>query len=97
MMANWKYSRAVPGCCTLARKNEKLMPRDPVGEAETVQWMIAALNSIEMVSVPWWFLRYPAREDNGLAGWMGNRLDQLEKVLNERNGWRLIASPPWIC
>mgnify|MGYP003298484208 FL=1 len=44
------------GLLHLARKNEKLMPRDPVGEAETVQWMIAALNSIEMVTVPWWFL-----------------------------------------
>ena len=72
------------GLLHLARKNEKLMPRDPVGEAETVQWMIAALNTIEMVTVPWWFLEVSGEEDNGLAGWMGNRLDQLEKVLNER-------------
>ncbi len=40
----------------LARKSETLMPRDPAAEAETLQWTIAALNSIEMVSVPWWFL-----------------------------------------
>ena len=40
------------GLLHLARKNEKLMPRDPAGEAETVQWMIAALNTIEMVAVP---------------------------------------------
>lgn len=74
------------GACLLhlARKNEKLMPSDPVGEAETVQWMIAALNSIEMVSVPWWFLEVSGAKDNALAGWMGSRLDQLEKVLNER-------------
>jgi hypothetical protein len=58
----------------LARKNEKLMPRDPVGEAETVQWMIAALNTIEMVTVPCWFLEVSGEEDNGLADWMGNRL-----------------------
>src|SRR3546814_6792526 len=44
------------GLLHLARKSEKLMPRDAVGEAETVQWIIAALNSIEMVTVPWWFL-----------------------------------------
>jgi glutathione S-transferase len=68
----------------LARKSEKLMPRDPVGEAETVQWTIAALNSIEMVSVPWWFLEICGTEDNRLADWMGSRLDQLETVLNER-------------
>jgi glutathione S-transferase len=74
------------GACLLhlARKNEKLMPRDPAGEAETVQWMIAALNSIEMVSVPWWFLEVSGVKDNTLAGWMGARLDQLEKVLSER-------------
>jgi glutathione S-transferase len=45
--------------------------------------MITALNTIEMVTVPWWFLEVSGEEDNGLAGWMGNRLDQLEKVLNE--------------
>jgi glutathione S-transferase len=40
------------GLLQLAGKSEKLMPRDPVGEAKTVQWMIGALNSIEMVTVP---------------------------------------------
>ncbi|SEP16400.1 Glutathione S-transferase, C-terminal domain [Rhodospirillales bacterium URHD0017] len=60
------------------------MPRDPAGEAETVQWMLAALNSIEMVTVPWWFLKVSGEKDNRLAGWMRTRLDQLEKVLTER-------------
>jgi glutathione S-transferase len=72
------------GLLHLARKSEKLMPRDPVGEAETVQWVIAALNSIEMVSVPWWFLEVTGAKENGLAVWLASRLDQLEKVLNER-------------
>jgi glutathione S-transferase len=73
------------GLLHLARKSERLMPRDPAGEAETVQWVIAALNSIEMVTVPWWFLEISGVQDNGLAGWMGSRLDQLEKVLGERD------------
>jgi glutathione S-transferase len=73
------------GLLHLARKSERLMPRDPAGEAETVQWVIAALNSIEMVTVPWWFLRISGEKDNGLAGWMASRLDQLEKVLAERD------------
>ena len=72
------------GLLHLARKTEKLMPRDPAGEAQTVQWMIAALNSIEMVTVPWWFLEISGEKDNRLAGWMGNRLEQLETVLKER-------------
>jgi glutathione S-transferase len=74
------------GACLLhlARKSEKLMPRDPVGEAQTVQWTIAALNSIEMVSVPWWFLKITGAENEKFTGWVGKRLDQLEKVLSER-------------
>ncbi|WP_325052955.1 glutathione S-transferase N-terminal domain-containing protein [Sinorhizobium meliloti] len=36
----------------LAKKSEKLMPAF-VGEADTLQWTVAALNSVEMVSVPW--------------------------------------------
>lgn len=72
------------GLLHLARKSEKLMPRDPIGEAETVQWIIAALNSIEMVSVPWWFLEISGAKDNGLAGWLNSRLDHLETVLSHR-------------
>lgn len=72
------------GLLHLARKTERLMPRDPAGEAQTLQWTIAALNSIEMVSVPWWFLKISGHKDNELAGWMSTRLDQLERVLGER-------------
>ena len=68
----------------LARKSDKLMPRDPVGEAETLQWTIAALNSMEMVTVPWWFLNICGDENNGLTGWMTQRLGHIEKVLSER-------------
>ena len=74
------------GACLLhlARKSDKLMPRDPIREAETLQWTIAALNSIEMVTVPWWFLKISGAENEGITGWVGKRLDQLEKVLSEQ-------------
>lgn len=72
------------GLLHLARKSEKLMPRDPVGEVETVQWIIAALNSVEMVTVPWWFLGLSGAKDNGLDGWLESRLDHLETVLIDR-------------
>jgi glutathione S-transferase len=72
------------GLLHLARKSDKLMPPDPVGAAETLQWTIAALNSIEMVAVPWWFLKLCGDADNQLTGWMRQRLDQIERVLNER-------------
>lgn len=74
------------GACLLhlAERSEALMPSDPVGRAQTLQWIMAALNSVEMVSVPWWFLRISGDRDNGLTGWLGSRLDHVEAVLAER-------------
>lgn len=74
------------GACLLhlARKSEKLMPRDAAGEAATLQWVMAALSSIELVTVPWWYLEVTGHKDNGMAGWMDMRLAQLETVLRER-------------
>lgn len=72
------------GLLHLARKSEVLMPREAVGEADTLQWTIAALNSIEMATVPWWFLRMSGDKDNKLNGWVEMRLGQLERVLGER-------------
>ena len=74
------------GACLLhlARKSEVLMPRDPHGEAQTLQWTIAALNSIEMVTVPWWFIGLSKPASNPLEGWMLQRLTHLEAVLSGR-------------
>ena len=74
------------GACLLhlARKSEALMPGDDVGVAEVTEWIFAALNSVEMVAVPWWFLGLSGNEDNGLSGWMDSRLGHIEKVLAER-------------
>ena len=80
------------GACLLhlAKKSEKLMPRDEAGAAETLQWVIAGLNSIEMVTVPWWFLSLSVGRENGLTDWTRSRLDHIEKVLRDRE-W-LVAS-----
>lgn len=72
------------GLLHLAGKSETLMPADPIGAAETLQWTLAALNSIEMVSVPWWFLTVTGARENQLTEWMRMRLGQLEQVLRER-------------
>ncbi|MBL8590045.1 MAG: glutathione S-transferase family protein [Methylobacteriaceae bacterium] len=75
------------GACLLhiAARSERLMPSDPAGAAETLQWVIAALNSIEMVTVPWWFLSLSGDTENGLAGWARQRLAHVEAVLQERD------------
>jgi len=72
------------GLLHLARKSDALMPPDPVGEAKTLQWTIASLNSLEMVTVPWWFLEISGVADNRLTGWMTQRLGQVETVLSQR-------------
>jgi glutathione S-transferase len=74
------------GACLLhlARKSETLMPRDPKGEAETLEWTIAALNSIEMVTVPWWFIGLSNDKNNPLESWVLQRLKHLESVLAQR-------------
>ena len=72
------------GLLHLARKREALMPRDPAGAAQTLEWTIAALNSIEMVSVPWWFLKICGDPDNQLTGWLTQRLAGVERILSER-------------
>ncbi|MBD59206.1 MAG: glutathione S-transferase [Citromicrobium sp.] len=69
----------------LARKSEALMPRDPQGEAEVTQWIVAALNSIEMVSIPYWYLGVTGGEPASLKPWLEKRLGQLEAVLQKRD------------
>ncbi|MFP5480988.1 MAG: glutathione S-transferase family protein [Alphaproteobacteria bacterium] len=75
------------GACLLhlAEKSETLMPRDPQGRAETQQWLIAGLNSVEMVSVPWWFIGLSNPAENPLEGWLHTRLGHLETVLAGRD------------
>ena len=72
------------GLLHLARKSETLLPRDPAGEADALQWLFAALNSIEIVTLPWWFLGVTGGESEALTGWVGKRLGQLERVLESR-------------
>lgn len=72
------------GLLHLAKKSETLMPREAAGEADTLQWTIAALNSVEVVSVPWAFLSWSKKPDNGLSDWLGSRLGHVEAVLQGR-------------
>jgi len=74
------------GACLLylAGKSEKLMPTGPADAAETLEWTIAALNSLEMVSVPWWFLNMTGGAPDSLTGWLEARLGHIERVLGGR-------------
>jgi glutathione S-transferase len=75
------------GACLLhlAEKSKALMPHEPQAKAETLQWVIAGLNSVEMVSVPWWFIGLSKPPENALEGWLNARLDRLTAVLSTRD------------
>ena len=37
----------------LGERSEALLPADPRGRSEALEWLFAALNSVEMASLPW--------------------------------------------
>ncbi len=73
----------------LAERSEKLMPRDARGRADVIQWAFAALNSIEMASLPWGLFKFE-NDDSQTPGkklldkFLAGRLGHMEKVLAAR-------------
>jgi len=68
----------------LALKSARLIPSDAVARTQTMQWIISALNSIEIVTVPWWYLKVSGKAHTDLSDWMATRLQQMENILRDR-------------
>ena len=73
----------------LGALSEALMPADPSGRAQAEEWLFAALNSVEMASLPWSILIFSgARGDTPawkiIDGFLNLRLQHLEPVLAGR-------------
>jgi glutathione S-transferase len=73
----------------LAGRSDKLMPGDARGRAEVTEWVFAALNSVEMASLPWAILVFSeeSRESSAwekLNGFLRLRLGHMESVLTRR-------------
>ncbi|MBV9903625.1 MAG: glutathione S-transferase family protein [Alphaproteobacteria bacterium] len=74
----------------LAEKSPGLMPADPRGRAEVIEWIFAALNSVEMASQPWALFRMMGfRGDTPSEKFFDDflnvsRLPHLENVLKDR-------------
>lgn len=71
--------------------SEALMPADIKGRSEVVEWVFAALNSVEMASLPWSLFIFSGN-DNETPGWKlfngflhQHRLKHLEPVLAKRD------------
>lgn len=74
----------------LGEKSQILMPGDPHGRSQVVQWVVAALNSVEMASLPWSLFQFASLsgETPGVAMFerflKTSRLERLEPVLAGR-------------
>jgi glutathione S-transferase len=73
----------------LGGRSDALMPADPRGRSEVMEWVFAALNSVEMASLPWSIMAFSG--DTGdtpawkrLDEFLKARLKHLEPVLARR-------------
>jgi len=73
----------------LGELSAKLMPADPRGRSEATKWLFAALNSVEMASLPWSMSKFMGHPTD-TAAWkfvddfLKLRLKHLEPVLAGR-------------
>ena len=73
----------------LGERSDALMPKDPRGRSETLEWVFAALNSVEMASLPWSLLQFSGATGDG-PGWkqmddfLHLRLQRMERFLAGR-------------
>ena len=73
----------------LGERSEVLMPVDPRGRSAVIEWLFAALNSVEAASLPWTIFKFssdtadtPGRKN--LEAFLNARLQHMEKVLAGR-------------
>ena len=69
--------------------SEKLIPSDPRGRSEATKWVFAAVNSVEMASLPWGMSRFMGHPTDTQAwkfvdDFLKLRLKHLESVLASR-------------
>jgi glutathione S-transferase len=73
----------------LGERSETLMPAGQLGRAVTLEWLFAALNSVEMASLPWSLFQFSG-DTGDTPGWkflerfLNARLGHMESVLRER-------------
>jgi glutathione S-transferase len=73
----------------LGARSDALLPADLRDRSEAIQWLFAALNSVEMASQPWVIFKFTGLADD-TAGWkwldnfLSLRLQRMEPVLAGR-------------
>lgn len=74
----------------LGERSEALMPADSRERSTVIEWLFAALNSVEMASLPWSLLNFVGDSDDTpgrryLNDFLAARLRHMERVLGERD------------
>ena len=80
----------------LGERSSALMPTEPRARSETLEWLFAALNSVEMASLPWALMKFSGEPEDSpaaqrLAAFLEIRLQRLEPVLADRE-WLAAGS-----
>jgi glutathione S-transferase len=70
-----------------------LMPTDPRGRSETIEWVFAALNSVEMVSLPWSILKFTSDSGDTPAS---KHLDAFLKAARLKHLEAVLAGREWL-
>jgi glutathione S-transferase len=79
----------------LGGRSNALLPADPHNRTQAMEWLFAALNSVEMASLPWSIFAFSG-DTGDSPGWkrlddfLGTRLQRMEPVLAQRE-W--LAGP----
>ena len=81
----------------LGERSDALMPADPRSRSEALEWLFAALNSVEMASLPWSILMFSGDTGETPDGsvWMSSsRLGSStwSRCWQDANGWPAVAA-----
>jgi glutathione S-transferase len=73
----------------LGDRSTALAPADPAGRSRVTEWVLAALNSVEMAVLPWFILKvFDGASDSPefmrFDGFLNGRLQRMEAVLASR-------------
>jgi glutathione S-transferase len=77
----------------LGERSEKLMPADRCGRNEVIEWLFAALNSVEMASLPWFIFQISGYTGD-TPGW--KRLDDFLMVSRLKHMEPVLAGREWL-
>ena len=77
----------------LGNRSDALLPADPRRRSEAIQWLFAALNSVEMASLPWSLLQFSG-DTGDTPAW--KRFDEFLNKSRLRHLEPVLAGREWL-